>query len=72
MVLEQGQSGGGGRCCLANALVDVILELGEVLDELAHQGLRGTVVLCSIGPSCALVEQGAVDARHIDRNLEAG
>src|SRR4051812_39182536 len=56
---------------VADALVDMSLELGEIVDEQLDQLRRGGVVLRRVGPGVARIEDRTVDAGDRDGDLEA-
>src|SRR5258708_37528905 len=58
------------RSRLAHALVHLVRELREILDEQIDELCRRAVVLSRIGPGAARVEDRRVDARHFDRHVE--
>src|SRR5690606_26756802 len=62
---------GRDRRGLTDAFVDMRLEFGEIVDELADEVLRGPVVFGRIGPGAARVEQLGVYSRHRDGHVEA-
>src|SRR5678816_1469715 len=61
----------GLRTRLSDALVDLVRELPEVLDEQVDELRRGGVIFGRVRPGAARVEQLAVDFGHRDRHVEA-
>ena len=55
----------------AHAVIDMLLELREIVDERLDQRRRSLVIGRAIRPGRARIEDGRIHARHRDRHLEA-
>src|SRR3546814_1040094 len=64
----------GGDCRprrrLVDPFVDMVRELGEIVDELLHQRLGRAVIDRLVGPGPARVEQRRIHPRNRDRSEE--
>src|SRR5206468_5782633 len=56
---------------LSDALVHMLRELREILDEQVDELGRGAVVLVLVGPRVARVENGRIYARNVARDVES-